>query len=282
MVLHHSQGVLLKLSQRFLKTGEFAAFCNTTKDTLFHYDDIGLLKPLRTAPNGYRYYSLNQIYMFDLITTLKELGLSLEQIKNYMDRRDSDAFVMLLKEQDKRLKAKIDQLTRRRRLLRNTLAQMRESFDVEEDVITVEEMPEEYFIISDPITNQSEKELFAVVSRHWDYCTKHNAYDDFVTGEIIPYENIVNGSFASSWYSSHIDKKIKSRYLHIKPAGSYATKYIRCSYYGLKEEYRKFCEEVTAMGYKICGDIYQNDITNYLSERYADDYLMRLEVRVER
>ena len=81
MVLHHSQGVLLKLSQRFLKTGEFAAFCNTTKDTLFHYDDIGLLKPLRTAPNGYRYYSLNQIYMFDLITTLKELGLSLEQIK---------------------------------------------------------------------------------------------------------------------------------------------------------------------------------------------------------
>ena len=36
------------------------------------------------------------------------------------------------------------------------------------------------------------------------------------------------------------------------------------------------------MGYKICGDIYQNDITNYLSERYADDYLMRLEVRVER
>ena len=270
------------MSQRFLKTGEFAAFCNTTKDTLFHYDDIGLLKPLRTAPNGYRYYSLNQIYMFDLITTLKELGLSLEQIKNYMDRRDSDAFVTLLKEQDKRLKAKIDQLTRRRRLLRNTLAQMRESFDVEEDVITVEEMPDEYFIISDPITNQSEKALFAVVSRHWDYCTKHNAYDDFVTGEIIAYENIKNGSFASSWYSSHIDKKIKSRYLHIKPAGSYATKYIRCSYYGLKEEYRKFCEEVTAMGYKICGDIYQNDITNYLSERYADDYLMRLEVRVER
>ena len=270
------------MSQRFLKTGEFAAFCNTTKDTLFHYDDIGLLKPLRTAPNGYRYYSLNQIYMFDLITTLKELGLSLEQIKNYMDRRDSDAFVTLLKEQDKRLKAKIDQLTRRRRLLRNTLAQMRESFDVEEDVITVEEMPEEYFIISDPITNQSEKELFAVVSRHWDYCTRHNAYDDFVTGEIIAYENIQNGSFASSWYSSHIDKKIKSRYLHVKPAGSYATKYIRCSYYGLKEEYRKFCEEVTAMGCKICGDIYQNDITNYLSERYADDYLMRLEVRVER
>lgn len=220
--------------------------------------------------------------MFDLITTLKEVGLSLEEIKKYMDERDTDAFMELLKEQDKLLKQKIEVLTRRRRLLRNTLKMTKEAFDVQENTISIEDAGEEYFIISDRPKNNSEKELFAVVSRLWDYCTKHNAYDDFVTGEIIPYENIVNGSFATGCFSSRVDKKIKSRYLHIKPAGSYATKYIRCSYYGLKEEYRKFCEEVTAMGYKICGDIYQNDITNYLSERYADDYLMRLEVRVER
>lgn len=42
--------------------------------------------------------------MFDLITTLKEVGLSLEEIKNYMDERDTDAFMELLKEQDKLLK----------------------------------------------------------------------------------------------------------------------------------------------------------------------------------
>lgn len=55
--------------------------------------------------------------MFDLITTLKEVGLSLEEIKNYMDERDADAFMELLKEQDKLLKQKIEVLTRRRRLL---------------------------------------------------------------------------------------------------------------------------------------------------------------------
>lgn len=269
------------MSQIFLKTGEFAAFCNTTKDTLFHYDAIGLLKPVRTAANGYRYYSLNQIYMFDLITTLKELGLSLEQIKNYMDVRGTEAFVELLKEQDKRLKAKIEQLMRRRRLLRNTLRQTREAFAVEENVITFEEMAEEYFIISDPIKDMAEKELFAVVTRHWDYCARHNAYDDFVTGEIIAYENILNGSFASSCFSSYIDKKIKSRYLRVKPAGRYAVKYIRSSYYALQGEYRKFCAELAGMGLAPGGDIYQNDITNYLSERYADDYLMRIEVLVK-
>lgn len=269
------------MSQRLLKTGEFAAFCNTTKDTLFHYDGIGLLKPVRTAANGYRYYSLNQFYMFDLITTLKEVGLSLDEIKNYMDKRDTDAFVELLKEQDKLLKQKIDVLTRRRRLLRNTLRMTAESFDVEEDVITIEDVPEEYFIISDRPKNGSEKAQFDAISRLWDYCSKHNAYDDFSNGEIIPYENIANGSFATGWYSSRVEKKLKSRYLRVKPAGRYAVKYIRSSYYALRQEYRKFCAELQKMGYAPCGDIYQNDITNYLSERYADDYLMKIEVQVK-
>ena len=67
--------------------------------------------------------------MFDLITTLKEVGLSLEEIKNYMDERDTDAFMELLKEQDKLLKQKIEVLTRRRRLLRNTLKMTKEAFD---------------------------------------------------------------------------------------------------------------------------------------------------------
>ena len=148
--------------------------------------------------------------MFDLITTLKEVGLSLEEIKNYMDERDADAFMELLKEQDKLLKQKIEVLTRRRRLLRNTLKMTKEAFDVEENTISIEDAGEEYFIISDRPKNNSEKELFAVVSRLWDYCTKHNAYDDFVTGEIIPYENIVNGSFATGWFSSRVIKKQKA------------------------------------------------------------------------
>ncbi len=281
MVLHHSQGVYFKLSQRFLKTGEFAAFCNTTKDTLFHYDDIGLLKPVKTADNGYRYYSLNQIYMFDLITTLKELGLSLEEIKKYMDKRDTDVFMQLLKEQDKRLRQKIEQLSRRRSLLKNTLQMMNEFIDVPEDEIRIEKVPEEYFIISDEPENNTEKELFAVISRLWDYCNKHNYYDDFITGEIISEENIKNGTFATWRFTSRIAKKVKSRYLHIKPAGSYAVKYIRSSYNALTEEYRKFCLELKERGYKINGPIYQSDITNYLSERYNDDYLMKIEVSIK-
>ena len=37
------------MGQKLFTSGEFAKFCNTTKDTLFHYDDINLLKPAKIA-----------------------------------------------------------------------------------------------------------------------------------------------------------------------------------------------------------------------------------------
>ena len=41
----------------YMTTGEFARMMRVSKDTLFHYDKIGLLKPEIVKTNGYRYYT---------------------------------------------------------------------------------------------------------------------------------------------------------------------------------------------------------------------------------
>ena len=38
----------------YMTTGEFARIMRITKETLFHYDEIGLFQPELTQPNGYR------------------------------------------------------------------------------------------------------------------------------------------------------------------------------------------------------------------------------------
>ena len=48
------------MDKHLFKTAEFAALCGVKKDTLLHYDHIGLLKPQRVGENGYRYYSARQ------------------------------------------------------------------------------------------------------------------------------------------------------------------------------------------------------------------------------
>lgn len=69
-------------------TGQFAQLCGVKKQTLFHYDDIGLLKPERTDANGYRRYSHGQYQTFLLISCLKEADMSLAEIRDYL--RDDD------------------------------------------------------------------------------------------------------------------------------------------------------------------------------------------------
>lgn len=45
--------------QEYLSAGRFAALVGTTKETLFHYDEIGLFVPKRRGTNGYRYYAMD-------------------------------------------------------------------------------------------------------------------------------------------------------------------------------------------------------------------------------
>ena len=68
------------------KIGEFAQICRVTVRTLRYYDEIGLLKPAHVDPwTGYRYYARDQAARLNRILTLKDLGLSLEQVGPMLD-----------------------------------------------------------------------------------------------------------------------------------------------------------------------------------------------------
>lgn len=268
------------MRQKLFTSGEFAKFCNTTKDTLFHYDDINLLKPAKIADNGYRYYSANQALLFDMISLLKEVGMSLEEIRNYMAHRDTHTFIAMLKEKDKKIHAEIERLKRLRSLLKNTMNITLDAFNVEINKISFAHCDEEYFIVTDGPKTPDDKATYLAISEHVAYCNKHNFYHTFSLGEIIAKENINNKSFETTYFSTKIKNKVNNKHLLIKPAGLYAIKYIRGSYYDLVSEYALFVEELSKMNYVIIGSIYQEDMLNYLSEIDFNYYLMRIEARV--
>lgn len=64
------------------KIGDFSKLCRIPVSALRYYADIGLLEPIHIHPDsGYRFYSLDQLPHLNRILALKDLGLSLEQIK---------------------------------------------------------------------------------------------------------------------------------------------------------------------------------------------------------
>ncbi len=66
--------------------GEFARLGGVSARTLRHYDEIGLLRPATVDPDtGYRGYSAAQLGQLTRIMALKELGLSLPQVRRLID-----------------------------------------------------------------------------------------------------------------------------------------------------------------------------------------------------
>jgi len=66
--------------------GEFARLGGVSARTLRHYDEIGLLRPATVDPDtGYRGYAAAQLGQLTRIMALKELGLSLPQVRRLID-----------------------------------------------------------------------------------------------------------------------------------------------------------------------------------------------------
>lgn len=65
--------------------GEFSRFAQVTTDLLRYYDKLDLFKPVHIDKfTGYRYYHIEQLTDLNRIIALKDLGLSLAQIRRVL------------------------------------------------------------------------------------------------------------------------------------------------------------------------------------------------------
>jgi DNA-binding transcriptional MerR regulator len=102
----------------FFTVNEFAKLARTTRNTLHHYDAIGLFFPSsRGADNNYRYYSIGQLAVVNVIRTLQALGMSLVEIKNLTDRHTPERMDEVLAQQIDKINEKIDEWVRAQKLL---------------------------------------------------------------------------------------------------------------------------------------------------------------------
>ena len=69
-----------------LKVGELARRTGLTVRTLHHYDEIGLLRPSLHTESGHRLYTAADVARLQQVRSLRQLGLSLEEVRACLDR----------------------------------------------------------------------------------------------------------------------------------------------------------------------------------------------------
>ena len=100
-----------------LTTAQFAKLHNVNKRTLHYYDNIGLFSPYHKGENGYRYYDYAQSLEFEFIRMLKELNLSIKEIKNFAFGFDEEKFLEITSCKQREIDEEIKRLKRTKAVL---------------------------------------------------------------------------------------------------------------------------------------------------------------------
>lgn len=95
---------------KYYKIGEISRLYKISSDILRYYDKIGLVSPDFIGENGYRYYSKKQIWKLNNIRNLRNIGVGLEDIKEFLDERNISSANNIIEFQLEKIEDKIKKL----------------------------------------------------------------------------------------------------------------------------------------------------------------------------
>lgn len=101
--------------EEFYTIGKVSKLCNIATETLRYYDKIGLFCPdYRDNDTGYRYYTKESLNTLLIIRRLRNLGFSIEALKNTLETDSFDNLEKLIEEKSKQYDEQIQILQARK------------------------------------------------------------------------------------------------------------------------------------------------------------------------
>ena len=258
-----------------LKTAEFAKMCKTTRETLKWYDETGILKPVLRGENGYRYYSLEQVMAFDLISSMKNLGCSLDEIKKLQRSKNIQTYQTTIQNKYAVIEQRIAQITRQLRLI--------ESLDkcITEAVECKENQPELVFLEEEYLYTTPYDSIGGYTS-----INKH-IVDSMSVENVVPHPN---GLIISGDALQHQKTKIKAFFYVMVPNGTVppavrkAGEYVQLYQHGDIETLHKvlpIMEQFISENHLVInGDILLYDLVTNLLHGSKEDYVSKVLIPV--
>lgn len=109
-----------------LTIGQMAKLNHVSEQTLRLYDRMHLLEPDSVSPEtGYRYYSIKQSAVLDMIQYMKSLGMKLSDIKKHLEYKDPALIKSILHQRSLQIDEEIRELKYQKRAIERTLQSYR-------------------------------------------------------------------------------------------------------------------------------------------------------------
>ena len=146
------------------KIGDFAKISQVSIHMLRHYDKIELFSPVHIDEStGYRYYSATQIPKLNRILVLKDLGFSLHQIRELLEKNlSTEELQGMLRLKESQIEQQIDEEHQRLMRVRARLRQISHEGEQPIHEVVMREIPENHYLSTGWIT-QPDEALSALV-----------------------------------------------------------------------------------------------------------------------
>lgn len=272
----------LETKKKLFTTGEFADLCGVKKQTLFHYDDVGLLNPEYKKENGYRYYSIQQTEVFSVIEMLKEIGMSLTEIKDFLNVKTPKETIELLTEKEEMMRRKIAKMQRTQQIIQNKRIQIEVALRLDFDQLSIEEMELEHYVLSESILNSSDKEFTKSIMEFIKYTKREELDLGYPIGGLIRQGQLELGDYVNySNFYLRVDPSMVAE-PYVKKAGNYVVAYHKGSYLTIQETYEKVKAFLFDRGYRICGGSFEEYVLDEVSVSGLDNYVTKIMIQVEK
>lgn len=262
-------------TQSLYSTGEFAHLMKVNKRTLHYYNEIGIFRPCYIDENGYHHYSPLQALDFEMLKTYRKIGMTLEEIRKYVEHPSDERFYQALKESKGRLDEELKKLNAEKALLEKKMSKLELAMKARHGLIEEIDLPRLSIILSERMEGCDWNDLEPVFM---DFARKltesYGTYDNF--GSRISIENVrkkdlehYNAFYAYAAESAD-DFLEEGHYLRAYSIGSWDK---------LQEVYDSMLEYAEKKGYTPIGYAYEEGL-NEMSLEKSEDYVTMILIQV--
>lgn len=263
----------------YMPIKEFSRLTGIKRENLRYYDQIGLLSPECRGENGYRYYTQRQLSTAYLILSLREIGIGIEDIKEYIDRRNPENMFSLFKAQKEHIVNEIQKLQTTIEIMQLYIDMAENALKYEENSINIEYKNKEAIFLGPIIsTDYNDESPSDSVISFCDFAAENGINLGYPLGTIICKENIESEEPLSALQHYF---KTESEHNSYKPEGKYVVLYGRCAYGESDSLYRKLLAFIKENNLRIYGHAYEEYPLNELSIKNEEEYCVKIEIMVE-
>lgn len=259
-----------------LTTGEFANAANITKQTLFHYDEIGLLKPHYKDARGYRYYSYLQYDILIVIDILKELGMTLNEIKQFIETTTPDQMIRLFQEKSIELSQKINKLNQIQQVIETKISITKQAQRTDFSKITLTHLEKEYLVLSERILDESDYEFVRSSSALIEKIERQQLNIGHPIGVMLHKDMIACGDYTS--YAYLYNRIHKSAHTYEKPSGRYLIAYHIGDFTSIDKTYLRLLDYMRVNQLEMLDFSYEEYVLDAISVGDFNAYVTRISI----